>query len=379
MANEEVNPIKLVKKGKKKEEAEPVDKKTLSVQDKLHMALGAIKHKDAAVSGVAGELDLEYGRVSTGFPALDMILDGGFPKGKFSLIAGQEQTCKSTLALCTIAHNQRINPNGLWIWVDAESSFDKKWAAKCGVNLDTLGYIGAGVLEDVMQGVIEILSAGVIDGIVVDSLGGLVPQAEVRKDKKDKGITRSLADDSVAALAKKAGQFFRIANPVIAKHKPAVIMIGHVYTPIGDDYKEFEVKGGNPVKFWTHLRIISRRRKGDQEKKITHTMPSGQKKDIFAGYEAVFMVDKTRQGAHYGHEVSIPFIYGEGLSNEKSVIDMAFAFGIIEANGAWISHPLLPNGKMQGRENVEEFFQKDKEAFSKVLEEVGLYLAKEQV
>jgi recombination protein RecA len=369
-------PVKVTRRGKKSEDAAVIPS-NLTAQEKLKIALAAVKDKGAAISGLASELDLDYGRKPTGFPALDIVLDGGWPKGKFSLIAGPEQTCKSTLALCTVANNQRIDPNELWVWVDAENSFDRTWARKCGVNLDTLGYIGPGILENVMQGIIDMIQTGMIAGIVVDSLAGLVPQAEVKKDKKDKGITRTMQDDSVAALAKKAGQFYRIANPIVAEHKPAVIMIGHVYTPIGDDYKEFEVKGGNPVKFWTHLRVISRRRKGAQERKVTIKMPSGQEKDVFAGYEAVFVVDKTRQGAHVGHEVSIPFIYGEGLSNRRSVIDMAFAYGVIQSAGAWNSHPALPEGKMQGRENVENFLLNNDEGFSRILEEVGIVLAKE--
>jgi protein RecA len=369
-------PTKVVKKGKKTEEV--VDKSKLTVEEKLQLALKAVQSGNpGGLAGIAGDLDLSYEKLATGFPALDVILDGGFPRGKFSLIAGPEQTCKTALALRWVAHQQRINPNFVCVWIDAENSFDDPWAQKSGVDLDRLIYVGPGIMESVMQSVINAAATGVVDGIIVDSLGGLVPQAEVKKDKKDKGLTRTLQDDSVAALAKKAGQFFRMANPIVAQHKPVVIMIGHVYTPIGNDYVEFEVRGGNPVKYWTHLRLLTRRRKGAQEQKIAIKMPSGQTKEIYAGYEAVFSVDKTRQGAHYGHEVSIPFLYGKGLSNEKSVIDMAFAYGVISGAGAWFSHSVLPDGKMQGRENVENFLQADKEAFNKVLEEVGLVMAKE--
>jgi recombination protein RecA len=374
MTEEDKVPTKVVKRGKKP--AEVIDKANLSVQERLQLALSVVKAGDGGLAGIASELDLSYEKLATGFPALDTILDGGFPRGKFTLIAGPEQTCKTYLAMRWIAHQQSINPDFVAVWVDAENSFDKPWAAKAGVDLGRLAYIGPGMMENIMQDVINVAGTGVVDAIIVDSLGGLVTLAELKKKKEDKGMTRTLQDDSMASLAKKAGQFFRMANPVVAQHKPAVVLIGHVYANIGNDYQEFEVRGGNPVKYWTHLRIMSRRRKGAQDAKVAITMPSGQTKEIYAGYEAVFTVDKTRQGAHYGHEVSIPFVYGQGLSNEKSIIDMAFAYGIISVAGAWFSHPALPNGKMQGRENVETFLQEDKEAFSKILAEVGIKLAK---
>ncbi len=374
MTEEEKISTKVVKKGKKTEDV--VDKTALTAQEKLVLALKSIKVADGGVAGIASELDLSYEKLPTGYPALDTILDGGFPRGKFTIIAGPEQTCKTYICLKWVAHQQKINPLFVCVWVDAEGSFDKAWAVKAGVDMSRLIYIGPGLMENIMQAVIDSASTGAVDGIIVDSIGGLVTQAEVKKKKEDKGMTRTLQDDSMASLAKKAGQFFRMANPIVAQYKPAVVMIGHVYNTM-DEYHPYEVRGGNAVKYWAHLRIITKRRKGAEDAKVSIKMPSGQLKEIYSAYEAVFAVEKTRQGAHYGHEVSIPFVYGEGLSNERSIIDMAFAYGVISGAGAWFSHPLFPGGKIQGRENVEIFIQSDKEVFAKILEEVGLKLAKE--
>ena len=338
----------MARKAKAKVEAEGEVKASLSAADRLKSVLALFKDSDTPV-GVASDPEmkqwLEYERISTGFPALDVVLDGGFPKGKFSVIAGPEQSCKTTLCLYTIADRMRKHPDALWGWVDAENSFDPKWAANAGVDLDRLVVFKPTIMEDMLQSLIEAIATGNFDGVVIDSVGGLTPLAEIKKKKDDKSMTRTLTDDSMAGLAKKIGQFFRMCNETVFQTKTCCLLIGHVYTPIGNDYVEYEVKGGNALKHWAHLRVLCRRRKGDQDAKMDLQMPSGQKKAIFVGYEAVFMVDKTRQGAHQGHEVSIPFIFGKGLSNTKSVIQSAFAYGVITMAGAWCSHPALQIGR----------------------------------
>lgn len=353
-----------------------------TTESRLKRALAVIK--DSGIKGGIASSDemkewLEYERVSWGFKVLDTITDGGAPKGKFTIIAGPEQSCKTTVCLYMIANRMREKPDAIWCWVDAENSFDLLWAKNAGIDLTRLVVLKPAIMEDLMQTVVNLVDTGSFDGVVVDSVGSLTPLAEVKKKKDDKTMTRTMTDDTVAALAKKIGQFFRMVNEPVFRTKTCCILIGHVYVPIGNDYQEFEVKGGNALKHWGHLRLMTRRRKGNEDKTVKKMMPSGQEKDVFVAYEAVFTVDKTRQGAHQGHQVSIPFVFGKGLSNTKSVIDMAFAYGVIQTGGAWCSHPLLPDGKMQGREKTADFFANNSEAFSALLDEVGQKVASADV
>jgi recombination protein RecA len=352
----------------------------LSTAEKIKRVLEAVKNSGAII-GVANDPKMkkwiDYEKVKTPFPAINQVIDGGFPKGKFSIIAGPEQSCKSTICLYTIAERQRELPEAVWGWVDAENSFDEKWALNAGVDLGRLIVFKPMIMEELMQSVIEMIDTGALDGIVVDSVGALTPMAEVKQKKTDKEMTRTLKDDSVAALAKKIGQFFRMANEPVFRTQTCCLLIGHVYTPIGNDYVEFEVKGGNALKHWGHLRLLCRRRRGDQTNKIDMMMPSGKTKEIYPAYEAVFSVDKTRQGAHQGYEVSIPFVFGKGLSNVKSIIDIAFAYDVIQVGGAWCNHHALPNGKMQGKENTIQFIENNPDVFAVILEEVGKKLTSE--
>ncbi len=365
---------------KKKDVEEEGPVAAMSVKDKIKIALAAAREANPkAIIGTGSDPEiqkwLDYEKVPTGFAALDVILDGGFPKGKYSIVAGVEQSCKTTLLLHTVANRLAARPDAVWAWVDAENSLDKKWAEKHGIDMDRFIIEKPAVMEDLMDTVIHMTGTGALDGIVVDSIGALTPKAELQKKKDDKGITKSMSDDTMAMLARKAGQFFRMANEPVFRTQTACILIGHVYSTM-DEYNPYEVKGGNAMKHWGHLRIMSRRRRGDQESKKKTMMPSGQEKDLYLAFEAVFGVDKTRQGAHYGHEVSIPFVYGEGLSNSKSVIDMAFAYNVIEGAGAWFSHSTLPNGKMQGRDNVAQYLTDTPDAFSVILQEVGVAIGK---
>lgn len=370
--------------------------KPLTAAERIKVALSAVKRKeDDSVGGIevpligtarefinSGVLHSE--KIATPFPALNAILDGGIPRGRFTVVAGPEQSCKSTLTQCIVGEDQRVEQDGVWLWLDAEHSFDAPYAEKNGIDLDRLLVIQPDLMEHMCQRAIEVVITGAVRGIVIDSVGGFTPWEEVKSKRDDKEfITRTMAENNMAALAKRIGQFFRMMNVPAARTKTACILIGHVYTPIGDTYgPEFVVKGGNALKHWSHLRIMTRRKKGDQDEKLERTMPDGTVKQLYTAYEAVFTVDKTRQGAHYAHEVSIPYVYGTGLSNERSIIDMAFAYQIITAKGAWYGHRSFPertpgqgDGWLQGRDKAEKYILEHPDVFSSVLKDVGAAIA----
>lgn len=393
-----VLPTKPAKAGKSKVATKSKDEpvKVLTAAERIKVALASVNRTtDSSVGGVevpligtarsfidSGHLHAE--KIPTRFPALNMILDGGIPRGRFTVVAGPEQSCKSTLTQCIVADDQATDKNNIWLWLDAENSFDAKYAEKNGVDLDRLILIQPDVMEQMCQRAIEVVVSGAVRGVVVDSVGGFTPWEELKNKREDKEfITRDMAANTMAALAKRIGQFFRLMNVPAARTKTAVMLIGHVYTPIGDMYgPEFIVKGGNALKHWSHLRIMSRRKKGDQDEKLERMMPDGTVKQLYTAYEAVFNVDKTRQGAHYNHEVSIPYVYGTGLSNERSIVDMAFAYQIVTAKGAWYGHRCFPertpgkgDGWVQGRENAEKYILNNPEVFSEVLKDVGAAIA----
>lgn len=395
-----VLPTKPAKSGKGKAAVKTKGKeeapKVLTAKDRISIALAAVKrNQDDSIGETAvplvgtarsfiesGQLHAE--KIPTRFPAVNVILDGGIPRGRFTVVAGPEQSCKSTFTQCVVADDQQEHKDGVWLWLDAEHSFDAVYAEKNGIDLDRLILIQPDIMEQMCQRAIEIVVTGAVRGLVVDSVGGFTPWEELKNKRDDKDfVTRTMADNNMAALAKRIGQFFRMMNVPAARTKTACVLIGHVYTPIGDMYgPEYVVKGGNALKHWSHVRLMMRRKKGDQTEQLEKMMPDGTMKKLFTAYEAVIAVDKTRQGAHYAHEVSIPYVYGTGLSNERSIIDMAFAYNIISAKGAWYGHRAFPertpgkgDGWLQGRETTEKYILNNPEVFSEILKDVGAAIA----
>lgn len=323
---------------------------------------------------------IHYERKSTGFTALDAVTGGGFPEGKFSVILGEERTCKTTLCLHTIAQEQKKNPDAIWIWDDAENSFDTGWAEKIGVDLDRLLMVPPLLLEDSVTCIEDMIRDGGVSGVVIDSISAWLPSQEVKKDKDDKEFTKTVHSDTMGLLARVIGKVFRRMNLPVSHHKISWVSITHVYVPIGTPFPVLQGKGGNALKHWCHLRLLTSRRKGAQNEKMPFQMPDGRIVELVPHYEAVFKVDKTRQGPTESQQVAIPFIFNRGLSEDDSVIDMAFAYGVVTNSGAWWTHPSFVDfdgakaGRIQGRDNVVKAIKSSPELLNAISRDVGIAL-----
>ena len=323
---------------------------------------------------------LDYKKQSTGFRALDAVTGGGFPKGKFSVVLGEERTCKSTVCLHAIAKDHHDDPESVWIWDDAENSFDTSWAAKIGVDLDRVIIIPPLLLEDSVTEIESMISDGGVSGVVVDSVSAWLPEQEVKKDRDDKEFTKSVHSDTMGLLARVLGKVFRRANLPVWKHQIAWVSITHVYMPIGQMYAQLQGKGGNALRHWCHLRLFTSRRRGAQNEKVPFQMPDGRIIELIPSYEAVFKVDKTRQSATESQQVAIPFVFNRGLSEDDSVIDMAFTYGVIESSGAWWFHPSFEAiegnkaGKIHGKDNVIQAIKSNPLVMRAITMDVGTAL-----
>lgn len=388
-------PTKIISKPKKAKESEGGVPKT--AKERIKLALSVVQQMsieqygvDLKLVGVASDPQIaeriDYELLPTGITALDAICDGGIPRGKFTVLCGPEQSAKTSLALKIIATDQARDPESVWLWADSEGAFDWDWARKQGVDLDRILFVLPNLMEVMMQECVRVMRTGSVKGVVFDSLGAMVPIADVKKKRDDKEWTKTLSETNVAEVARRLSVFFRVANIPANQMKVAVICIAHVYTPIGDDYKEFEVKGGNALKHWAHLRLMMTSRKGDQDRKVKILMPDGNERDMLVAKEIVCSADKTRQGPHAGHKVAIPFVFGQGLSEVESIIQAAFAWGVIQTKGAWYYHSSFPErteGKgdrwINGREKAEEFIRKNPDCFSAILEDYGNAVVQHEV
>jgi recombination protein RecA len=344
----------------------PVDKKK-SIVDYIN------KYKkdnpNAVKIGIASDMDLEYGFIKPPIVPLSRLLapdtktEGGFPLGKFSIIAGPEKSGKTTIMLQTIAHDMLSYPDAYYAWIDTEHSIDIAYATKLGIDMSRLVVIGEGIMEDVLDRVIELSKLGVIRCVVVDSVGGLTPRQEVFDSK---GNEQSLAATHMLDLQRKMGQFFRMINPFVAKANCGVVLITHVYQDPSAQ-GAYRVKGGNALKHWGHVRLMVSRM-NDQDSKDTVLMPDGEKRETFIGHDVMVKLDKTRQNSKEGQSVVIPYRYGIGLDAFESAINVAINTGIVSRAGAWYT---FKEDRFQGRDKVVAFFRENPNKYQELLTTIG--------
>lgn len=208
------------------------------------------KNKDCVIN-FANTIE-ERTRISTGYETVDKLIGGGFVKGLVATIYGSKGCGKTSLAYNTIASTQK---NGSIVAVvDAERSFDKERAKLFGVNLDELICIQVHQAEEALDQIIQLCKEKVVDLIVIDSISGLSPKGEMVEGKAEK--QKSVADDTMALIARKLSQFFRMAVPYINDAKVSLLIIGQSRLDLGAFIKLEKLSGGHC--FDTETRILTK-------------------------------------------------------------------------------------------------------------------------
>lgn len=359
---------------KKKTEDEVVEPTKIKPKDALAKFVKKQQKDNSEIVqiGFASDMDLDYGFMIPPIPTLAQLLGrddgtpGGFPKGKFTVVAGPERSGKSTLLLQTMASEMRKDPDAVYVWVDTEHSLDVRYAQKLGVDMDRVLLIQNGNMEDILNRIIEMKSvAEYISGIFIDSVGGLVPHEELM-DKKGNEV--GLEKDQMLNLQRRLPKFFRIINATIGRHDIPVVLISHVYQDVGG-YGGYVVKGGNGLKHWGHVRLMISRA-NDHATKKTLTMPDGQRKEVFTGHDVIIKLEKTRQNSKEGHSVVVPYRYGIGLDAVESTISVAMNLGIIERSGAWYSYG---EERVQGRQGIIDLMDRSPDMYDSLLHDITVY------
>lgn len=313
--------------------------------------------------------------IPTPFPALNNLMGGGYPRGRHTVVAGPSQVSKTTTALQTIAYQQSIDPDFLAVYIAAEP-LDKEWVQKLGVDLERIIIIEnpgtfdpdthkkkdliPGSMEWYLQRLVDVLGTKMIDLVVVDSIGALVPQQEILKE---------MNEDTMMLTPKRMGQLFRKAGMFMESgpDSAAIIWIGHVYdVPTTSGISLQQVKGGNAVAYWAHTRILQRRSyaKTDKPQPVSVMCPDGETREISPGWACRIKLEKTKSNDKEGQEIMIPFILGRGLDSTRSTIMSCFSFGLIEQKGAWISSPFIVDEeqtpcKLQGKQAAIDYFMEN--------------------
>lgn len=275
------------------------------------------KDKDLLKFGSSKE-DPKY--ISYGIEEIDKFTGGGATQGTFTVIYGGKSVGKTTLALQQIASAQQKNL--ICCLIDLERGWDKDRAIKFGVNLDDLVLVeSAKSAEDAMDIINELSKDKLVDLVIIDSINAMSPESE---QQTKKGKSKSIADDSMALLARKLGQFFRMVAPHIFRAKIAVVLIGQVRTHgIGSFFTYAGLSGGKALEHWMQTCLFIRTgQKADapvEKKKVEIETPDGvmHKKTVkdIVGFDAVIKMEKTKNSdsASEGKDIHIPFYFKTGF------------------------------------------------------------------
>ena len=318
------------------------------------------------------DLRLGFGQVDpitfipTPFPTLNELSGGGLPRGKYTTIAGPERTAKGTLLLQIIAHNMAIDPNFTVLWTDVEDALDESWCIALGVDMSRVLVQKYSkevtYFEKLLDAGLELVKTGAIDMWVIDSVAALIPKAEDDK---------LIEDNAMLDLQRKLPLFLRKGSHVMSLANTACVLIGQIYNAPNATYTTEEVKGGNGLKHWAHLRFLTRRgNKQEAPAPVDVMMPDGTNKKLLPGWAMHIKNDKTRINMNEGQSVVLKFMYGRGLDSVNSAITTLFAHSVFEQSGAWFSHELLPDGKVQGRDKLVSLLESNDSLRTKLLQQL---------
>jgi recombination protein RecA len=271
--------------------------------------------------------------VSTGSISLNMALGiGGLPRGRVVEIYGPEASGKTTLALHVVAEIQKAG--GVAAFIDAEHALDVFYARKIGVNTDDLLISQPDTGEQALEIVEILVRSSAVDSVVVDSVAALVPRAEIEGE---------MGDAHMGLQARLMSQALRKLTATISKSMTTVIFINQIRQKIGIMFGNPETTtGGNALKFYASVRLDIRR---------IASIKDGQ--DVVGSRTRVKVV-KNKLAPPF-REVEFDIIFGEGISKEGDILDLAVDLNIVEKAGTWYSYGDSRIG--QGRENAKEFLK----------------------
>jgi recombination protein RecA len=280
--------------------------------------------------------------IPTGAISFDAALGvGGFPRGRVIEVFGPESSGKTTITLQVIAEAQKAG--GLAAFVDAEHALDPGYAKKLGVDVDNLLVSQPDYGEQALEITETLVRSGAVDVLVVDSVAALVPKAE---------LDGEMGDSHMGLQARLMSQALRKLTGTVSKSRTCLIFINQIREKIGVMFGNPETTtGGRALKFYSSVRIDIRR------------IAAIKEGDVVTGSRTRIKVVKNKVAAPF-REAEFDIMYGEGISREGDLLDLAATHNLVEKSGSWYSYAGERIG--QGRENARQFLKDNKDIYAKL-------------
>ena len=292
------------------------------------------------------QADMNVETIPTGSLSLDIALGlGGVPRGRIVEVYGPESSGKTTVALHMVAEAQKRG--GIAGFIDAEHALDPVYAKNIGVDIDNLYISQPDSGEQALEITETMVRSGAVDIIIVDSVAALVPKAEIDGD---------MGDSHVGLQARLMSQALRKLTSVISKSNCVVIFINQLREKVGVMFGNPETTtGGRALKFYSSVRMDVRR--------IESLKQGGE----FIGNRVRVKVVKNKVAPPF-KEAEFDIMFGQGISKEGDILDLAAELSIINKSGSWYAY----NGEKigQGRENAKKFLQENPQVCDEVEQKV---------
>jgi recombination protein RecA len=305
--------------------------------------------RDKALDAALAQIDKQYGKgsimrmgekssmtieaIPTGALPLDLALGvGGLPRGRVVEIYGPESSGKSTLAMHVVAEAQRNG--GICAYIDAEHAMDPVYAKAIGVDIDQLLISQPDTGEQALEIVDMLIRSGALDVVVIDSVAALTPRAEIEGD---------MGDSHMGLQARLMSQALRKITGALSTNNTTCIFINQLRDKIGVMFGSPETTtGGKALKFYASVRLDIRR---------IETLKDGTEP---VGNRTRVKVVKNKVAPPF-KQAEFDILYGEGISREGGILDMAVEEGLVRKSGAWYTHDGDQLG--QGKENARKYLK----------------------
>ena len=326
--------------------------KPVNPEDKLKALDAAISHiekqygKGSIMKLGESARDMNVDAVSTGCLSLDLALGiGGLPKGRVIEVYGTESSGKTTVALHVVAKVQQSG--GIAGFIDAEHALDPVYAKKIGVDIDNLYISQPDSGEQALEITETMQRSGAVDIIIVDSVAALVPKAEIDGD---------MGDSHVGLQARLMSQALRKLTSIISKSNCIVIFINQLREKVGVMFGNPETTtGGRALKFYSSVRLDVR--------KIESLKQAGE----IVGNRTKIKIVKNKVAPPF-REAEFDIMFGQGISKEGDILDLAADCDVVNKSGAWYAY----NGEKigQGRENAKQYLKEHPEVCDEIDKQV---------
>ncbi|MBQ1803854.1 MAG: recombinase RecA [Bifidobacteriaceae bacterium] len=331
--------------------------------EEIEKEAGARSQQEAALNNALSQVEKSFGKgavmrlgdrpqvdvkaISTGSLPLDLALGvGGLPRGRVIEIYGPESSGKTTLALEAIANAQKAG--GQAAFIDAEHAIDPEYAKKLGVDIDSLVVAQPDSGEQALDIADMLIRSGALDIIVIDSVAALVPKAEIDGD---------MGDSHVGLQARLMSQALRKLTSILDKTGTTAIFINQLREKIGVMFGNPETTtGGNALKYYSSVRLDIRR---------IETLKNGSGNPM--GNRVKVKVAKNKVAPPF-RTAEFDILYGKGISQEGSLLDMGVERGVVTKGGSWFTYKGQQLG--QGKENARSFLEEHKDVASQIEEEI---------